>query len=51
MEKEYLDIVLNNEKLSNGEDIFVANCVSLGISSQGKTMDEAIANIREAIAL
>jgi predicted RNase H-like HicB family nuclease len=51
MEKGYLDVVLNKEKLSAGEDIFVANCVSLGIASQGKTMDEAMANIKEAIAL
>lgn len=51
MEKGYLDVVLNKEKLSNEKDIFVANCVSLGITSQGKTMDEAMANIKEAIAL
>ena len=49
MEKGFLDIVLNKEKLSDGEDIFVANCVSLGIASQGKTMDEAMKNIKEAI--
>ena len=51
MEKAYLDVVLNKEKLSNGEDIFVANCTSLGIASQGKTMDEAMENIKEAINL
>lgn len=51
MVKGYLDVVLNKEKLSNNEDIFVANCTSLGIASQGKTMDEAMANIKEAIAL
>ncbi len=51
MVKGYLDIVLNKEKLSNGDDIFVAHCTSLGIVSQGKTMDDAMANINEAIAL
>ena len=51
MEKGYLDVVLNKEKLSNGEDIFVAHCTYLGIASQGKTMDEAIKNIKEAITL
>ena len=51
MEKKYLDIVLNKEKLSDGEDIFVANCTLLGIASQGKTMDEAIKNIKEAVNL
>jgi len=51
MEKGYLDIVINEEKLSTGEDIFVANCTSLGIASQGKTIDEAMKNIREAVEL
>ena len=51
MVKGYLDVVLNKEKLSNGEDIFVANCTSLRIASQGKTMDEAMINIKEAITL
>ena len=51
MVKGYLDVVLNKEKLSNEEDIFVASCTSLGIASQGKTMDEAMKNIQEAINL
>jgi predicted RNase H-like HicB family nuclease len=51
MENKYLDIVLNKEKLSDGAEIFVAHCTTLGITSQGKTMDEAIKNIREAITL
>lgn len=51
MEKGYLDVVINKEKLSNGENIFVANCTSLRIASQGKTLDEAMKNIKEAIEL
>jgi predicted RNase H-like HicB family nuclease len=51
MEKGFLDVVLNKEKLSNNEDVFVAHCTSLGIASQGSTMDEAMKNIKEAIAL
>jgi predicted RNase H-like HicB family nuclease len=51
MEKGYLDIVLNKEKLSSGKDVFVAHCVLLGITSQGETIDKAIRNIREAITL
>ena len=52
MEKKYFtDIVLNKEKLSDGSPIFVAHCTSLGISSQGKDMEEALANIKEAIEL
>jgi len=51
MERKYLDIVLNREKLSDGSEVFVAHCTILGIASQGETMDEAIKNIKEAINL
>jgi predicted RNase H-like HicB family nuclease len=33
------------------EKWFVATCLENNIASQGKTMDEAIANLKEAIAL
>lgn len=49
MEKGFLDVVINKEKLSDGEYVFVSNCVTLGIASQGSSMDEAMKNIREAI--
>ena len=52
MEKKYfMDIVINKEKLSDGSPVFVAHCLSLGIASQGKNMDEAMGNIKEAIDL
>ena len=52
MEKKYfMDIVINKEKLSDGNSVFVAHCRSLGIASQGKDMDEAMKNIKEAIEL
>lgn len=51
VEKYYVDIVISKEKLSNGESIFVAHCTSLGIASQGKTIDEAMKNIKEAVEL
>ena len=52
MKKKYLmDIVINKEKLSNGKPIFVAHCTSLGIASQGKDMEEAMKNIKDAIEL
>jgi predicted RNase H-like HicB family nuclease len=52
MESTYrADIVINKEKLSNGEDVFVVQCTSLGIASQGNTTEEAIKNIKEAIEL
>jgi len=50
-EKYYLDIVVKKEKLSDGSDVFVAHCTSLGITSQGENIDEAIKNIKEAVEL
>jgi len=51
-EKNYfLDIVINKEKLSNGKDIFVVLCPSLGVASQGKNTEEAIKNIKEAVEI
>lgn len=49
--KFFLDIVINKEKLSTGEPIYVAHCTTLGIASQGSTTEEAIKNIKEAIGL
>ena len=46
-----MDIVINKEKLSDNSTIFVAHCTNLGITSQGKNMDEAMKNIKEAIEL
>ncbi len=52
MEEKYLmDVVINKEKLSDNSIVFVAHCTSLGIASQGKNMDEAMHNIKEAIEL
>lgn len=44
------DIVVNEEYLSK-KKIFVIHCLNLGIASQGKTMEEAMANIKDAIKL
>lgn len=49
--KYFLDIVINKEKLSTGEPVYVAHCTTLGIASQGKDMEEAIKNIKEAVNL
>ena len=46
-----MDIVINKEKLSTGEPVYVAHCTTLGIASQGKDTEEAIKNIKEAITL
>jgi predicted RNase H-like HicB family nuclease len=37
--------------IAQEEDLFVAACLENHIASQGKTIDEAIANLKEAIAL
>ena len=44
------DIVINEEYL-NKKKIFVVHCLNLGIASQGKTVKEAIENIKDAIKL
>jgi len=36
-------------KIYKGEKYYVAECVDLPVVSQGKTLDEAARNIREAI--
>jgi predicted RNase H-like HicB family nuclease len=38
-------------KIYKGENYYVAECVDLSVVSQGKTLDEAATNIREAIDL
>lgn len=47
----YFDIVLIPENLSTGETAFTVHCNTLGISSQGMTIEEAKKNIKEAIHL
>ncbi len=51
MEKYMLDVTINKEKLSDGSVIFVSHCPSLGIASQGSTIEEAQANIKEAVEI
>jgi len=38
-------------KIYKGEKYYVAECVDLPVVSQGKTLDEAVRNIKEAISL
>ena len=38
-------------KIYKGEKYYVAECVDLPVVTQGKTLDEVVANIREAIDL
>lgn len=52
MEKQYyVEVVFNKEKLSDGSPVFVAHCSTLGITSQGATIEEAKTNIQEAVEL
>jgi len=44
------DIVINEERV-NKQKIFVVHCLNLGITSQGKTVEEAMENIKDAIKL
>ena len=50
-DKYFINITINEENLSDGSIIFVAYCPRLEIASQGKTIDEALANIKEAVEL
>lgn len=40
---------IEKEKLSTGEDIYVALCLELDIASQGDSVEEAKANLIEAV--
>ncbi|HLD57074.1 MAG TPA: type II toxin-antitoxin system HicB family antitoxin [archaeon] len=51
MGKYFFDIVVNKERLSTGEPVFVAHCTTLGIVSQGTDVDNAMKNIKEAVKL
>ena len=37
--------------LHKEEDMYVAECIEVGVVSQGKTMEEALANLKEATEL
>lgn len=37
--------------ISHGEDYYVAECVEINVVTQGKTLDEVVNNLQEAVAL
>jgi predicted RNase H-like HicB family nuclease len=37
--------------VSRGENYYVAECMEIAVVTQGKTLDETIANLEEAVAL
>jgi predicted RNase H-like HicB family nuclease len=38
-------------RITKGEERFVAECLDLPVVTQGRTLDEVAANVREAISL
>ncbi|MSQ33096.1 MAG: type II toxin-antitoxin system HicB family antitoxin [Dehalococcoidia bacterium] len=38
-------------RLSKGEKFYFAECLELAVVTQGKTVDETLANLQEAVAL
>jgi len=38
-------------RISRGEKYYVAECLDLPVVSQGKTLDEVVENVKEAIEL
>jgi predicted RNase H-like HicB family nuclease len=51
MRRLLLTVAIEKEKLSTGEDVYVALCLELDIASQGFSIEEAKANLREAVEL
>jgi len=45
MTKKFTGVVVKGEKF------YVAHCIELGVVSQGKTIEEAQANLKEAVEL
>jgi predicted RNase H-like HicB family nuclease len=59
-----LKIISNNHKtpmpqlqrtikafIRRGEEYYVAECLEIGVVTQGKTLDETLTNLQEAVAL
>jgi predicted RNase H-like HicB family nuclease len=37
--------------ITRGEDYYVAECLEIAVVTQGKTLDETVANLKEAVEL
>lgn len=52
MEKKLsCNVSMHEEKLSDGKNVFVVECVELGISDHGESIEEAFRNLGKAIYL
>ncbi|MGB6838407.1 MAG: type II toxin-antitoxin system HicB family antitoxin [Dehalococcoidia bacterium] len=40
-----------NAFIHKGETFYVAQCVEIGVVTQGRTLDETVANLQEAVSL
>ena len=49
MEHAEFTIQIRREQLSTGEDIYVALCLELDIASQGDTIEQAKAAVKDAV--
>ncbi len=45
----HLTAITQRDELSDGTEMFLATCPELDVVSQGKTSDEARANLQEAV--
>ena len=45
-----LDVIISEEKYK-GETFFVARGIELDVASQGRTIDKALSNLKEAVKL
>ena len=50
MKTRMLTVRVERERLSDGQPIYVALCVELDLACQGATVEEATANVRDAVA-
>ena len=49
METTTLTVLVERERLSNGEDVYVALCLELDLACQGATVEEATENVTDAV--
>lgn len=50
-QKYFLDVVMRKEKLSDGTIVFVSTCPTLGVATQGDSIEDSLNMIKEAIEL
>ena len=51
VEKRYVNIAMQKEKLDESKEVYVVQCTNLGVASQGESAEEAMKMIKEAVEL